>query len=112
MSRTLPEENNPQPEAENLNSSTEDHLDWNQQNNNQLRSLNLSRGKRTGVFPYSATEKDCVDNAECAICLEEFEVSAEMGRLECFCRFHLKCIRDWFETRPGQCPVHQHCSGY
>ncbi|KAH8657521.1 FYVE zinc finger-domain-containing protein [Tricladium varicosporioides] len=68
--------------------------------------------RRTGVFPYIATEKDCVDDAECTICLEEFEVGVEMGRLECFCRFHLKCIRDWFETKPGQCPVHQHGGGY
>lgn len=68
--------------------------------------------RRTGVFPYMATEKDCVDDAECTICLEEFEVGVEMGRLECFCRFHLKCIRDWFETKPGQCPVHQHGGGY
>ena len=68
--------------------------------------------RRTGVFPYTATEKDCVDDAECTICLEEFEVGVEMGRLECFCRFHRKCIRDWFVTRPGQCPVHQHGGGY
>ncbi|CAG8955468.1 hypothetical protein HYFRA_00010335 [Hymenoscyphus fraxineus] len=68
--------------------------------------------RRTGVFPYVATEKDCVDDAECTICLEEFEVGVEMGRLECFCRFHLRCIRDWFGSRPGQCPVHQHGGGY
>ncbi|KAK2072824.1 hypothetical protein P8C59_007155 [Phyllachora maydis] len=29
--------------------------------------------RRTGMFPYMATEKDCVDSAECTICLEEFE---------------------------------------
>ncbi|KAG9238805.1 hypothetical protein BJ875DRAFT_4074 [Amylocarpus encephaloides] len=68
--------------------------------------------RRTGVFPYIATEKDCVDDAECTICLEEFEVGIEMGRLECFCRFHLKCIRHWFGSKPGQCPVHQHAGGY
>jgi hypothetical protein len=68
--------------------------------------------RRTGVFPYIATEKDCVDDAECTICLEEFEVGVEMGRLECFCRFHLRCIRDWFGSKPGQCPVHQHGGGY
>ncbi|KAL2065007.1 hypothetical protein VTL71DRAFT_4147 [Oculimacula yallundae] len=68
--------------------------------------------RRTGVFPYKATEKDCIDDAECTICLEEFEVGEDMGRLECFCRFHLKCIREWFVNRPGQCPVHQHGAGY
>lgn len=68
--------------------------------------------RRTGVFPYQATEKDCVDDAECTICLEEFIPGVEMGRLECFCRFHLHCIRQWFENHPGQCPVHQHGAGY
>lgn len=68
--------------------------------------------RRTGVFPYKASEKDCVDDAECTICLEEFEVGEEMGRLECFCRFHLRCIRQWFELHHGQCPVHQHDGGY
>jgi hypothetical protein len=62
--------------------------------------------RRTGVFPYKATEKDCVDDAECTICLEEFEVGQDMGRLECFCRFHLHCIREWFVNHYGQCPVH------
>jgi len=66
------------------------------------------QGRRSGVFPYSATEKDCVDSAECTICLEEFEVGVPMGRLECFCRFHMKCIKEWFVNHPGQCPVHQH----
>jgi hypothetical protein len=34
-----------------------------------------------------------------------------MGRLECFCRFHLHCIREWFVNHYGQCPVH-HQSAY
>lgn len=65
-----------------------------------------NRGRRSGVFPYKATEKDCIDDAECTICMEEYEVGEEMGRLECFCRYHLRCIQGWFETHPGQCPVH------
>ncbi|KAI9166928.1 hypothetical protein HJFPF1_03043 [Paramyrothecium foliicola] len=28
--------------------------------------------RRTGMYAYSATEKDCIDDAECTICLEEF----------------------------------------
>lgn len=67
--------------------------------------------RRTGMFIYRASEKDCVDDAECTICLEEFEVGASMARLECFCRFHKKCIQDWFVDHPGRCPVHQH-DGY
>ncbi|KFY35754.1 hypothetical protein V494_05597 [Pseudogymnoascus sp. VKM F-4513 (FW-928)] len=64
--------------------------------------------RRTGMFPYKATEKDCVDDAECTICLEEFEVGVQMARLECLCRFHEKCIRSWWEGKPGRCPVHGH----
>lgn len=67
--------------------------------------------RRTGMFPYKATEKDCVDDAECTICLEEFEVGVGMARLECLCRFHSRCIREWFVNHPGRCPVHQH-DGY
>ncbi|KAI5927717.1 FYVE zinc finger-domain-containing protein [Camillea tinctor] len=69
--------------------------------------------RRTGMFPYLATEKDCVDSAECTICLEEFEVGVPMARLECLCRFHRSCINEWFVDHPGRCPVHQHDSfGY
>lgn len=69
--------------------------------------------RRTGMFPYVATEKDCVDSAECTICLEEFEVGVRMARLECLCRFHRDCISAWFINHPGRCPVHQHDSfGY
>ncbi|KAI2618355.1 FYVE-domain-containing protein [Hypoxylon sp. NC1633] len=69
--------------------------------------------RRTGMFPYLATEKDCVDSAECTICLEEFEAGVPMARLECLCRFHRSCITAWFRDHPGRCPVHQHDSfGY
>jgi len=64
--------------------------------------------RRTGMFPYTATEKDCVDSAECSICLEEFEVGVPMARLECLCRFHRMCIDAWWERHPGRCPMHQH----
>ncbi|KAK5630011.1 hypothetical protein RRF57_005726 [Xylaria bambusicola] len=69
--------------------------------------------RRTRMFPYIATEKDCVNDAECTICLEEFQVGDEMARLECFCRFHRSCIDSWFIGHPGRCPIHQHDSfGY
>ncbi|KAI1366746.1 hypothetical protein F5Y08DRAFT_300400 [Xylaria arbuscula] len=69
--------------------------------------------RRTRMFPYVATEKDCVNDAECTICLEEFQVGDEMARLECFCRFHRSCIDSWFVGHPGRCPIHQHDSfGY
>ena len=70
--------------------------------------LPLPPPRRTGMFPYVATEKDCVDSAECSICLEEFEVGVAMARLECLCRFHRACINAWWERHPGRCPMHQH----
>jgi hypothetical protein len=64
--------------------------------------------RRTGMYKYVATEKDCIDDAECTICLEEFAVGVGMARLECLCRFHRSCISAWFVNHPGRCPVHQH----
>ncbi|KJZ79032.1 hypothetical protein HIM_01805 [Hirsutella minnesotensis 3608] len=64
--------------------------------------------RRTGMYTYAATEKDCIDDAECTICLEEFTVGVAMARLECLCRFHKACISAWFVNHPGRCPVHQH----
>ncbi|RSL52876.1 hypothetical protein CEP53_007947 [Fusarium sp. AF-6] len=64
--------------------------------------------RRTGMYTYLATEKDCIDDAECTICLEEFTVGVPMARLECLCRFHRVCISSWFVKHPGRCPVHQH----
>ncbi|KAK8166187.1 FYVE zinc finger-domain-containing protein [Phyllosticta citrichinensis] len=74
-----------------------------------------SRGRRRathGMLRYRATEKDCVDEKgepqECIICFEEFQEGDEMGRLECFCKFHRACIRSWWDTKgDGSCPTHQ-----
>lgn len=45
-----------------------------------------------GMLRYRATEKDCLDETgnpqECIICFEDFKEGDEMGRLECFCKFH------------------------
>ncbi|OAQ84450.1 A kinase anchor protein [Purpureocillium lilacinum] len=68
----------------------------------------LPAPRRTGMYSYAATEKDCIDDAECTICLEEFTVGVAMARLECLCRFHRACISAWFVNHPGRCPVHQH----
>lgn len=65
-----------------------------------------------GMFPYTATEKDCVDDegheAECIICLEDFEAGDKMARLVCWCKFHEKCIKEWWDKKGrGACPTHQ-----
>ncbi|KAI1765283.1 FYVE-domain-containing protein [Hypoxylon sp. FL1150] len=70
------------------------------------RSRNREPRRSDLMFPYSATEKDCVDSAECTICLEEFVVGVPMARLECLCRFHKSCIEQWFHRHRGRCPVH------
>jgi len=59
-----------------------------------------------GMYPYIATEKDCVDEegneAECVICFEEFEAGDKMARLVCWCKFHeVSCIM--FSEGKGFC---------
>ncbi|KAL9030438.1 MAG: hypothetical protein Q9196_001443 [Gyalolechia fulgens] len=59
---------------------------------NALGPTGSERRRVAGMVTYSATEKDCVgeggEPAECVICFEEFEQGMEMGRLECFCKYH------------------------
>lgn len=44
---------------------------------------------------------------ECLICLEDLQPGDKVGRLECLCVFHYKCIKDWFNKKGyGECPVH------
>lgn len=51
-------------------------------------------------------EKDLQDS-ECVICLEDLKPGDKVGRLECLCVFHYKCIKDWFNKKGyGECPVH------
>lgn len=66
-----------------------------------------------GMAVFHATEKDCIAEEdgqlpECQICLDEFEVGQELGRMECLCKFHRRCIRSWWDTKgTGSCPTHQ-----
>ena len=65
-----------------------------------------------GMAVYKATEKDCTNEEgeaqECVICFEEFQPGDEMGRMECLCKFHRLCIRQWWDTKgTGSCPTHQ-----
>ncbi|OJJ51734.1 hypothetical protein ASPZODRAFT_57161 [Penicilliopsis zonata CBS 506.65] len=62
------------------------------------------------MVTFTATEKDCLGQegsaAECTICMEEYEVGQPLVRLECLCKFHRRCIVEWFE-RKEECPVHK-----
>ncbi len=47
------------------------------------------------------------EDNECIICMEGFKPGDKIGRLECLCCFHYKCIRDWFKHKGRcECPVH------
>ncbi|EMC99865.1 hypothetical protein BAUCODRAFT_119431 [Baudoinia panamericana UAMH 10762] len=64
-----------------------------------------------GMFVYRAGEKDCIDDSgqqtECVICFEEFQPGDELGRMECLCKFHRACLRQWWDTKGvGNCPTH------
>lgn len=49
---------------------------------------------------------ESLDN-ECVICLEDLKPGDKVGRLECLCVFHYKCIKDWFNKKGSrECPVH------
>ncbi|KAL4930481.1 phosphatidylinositol-3-phosphate-binding ubiquitin-protein ligase [Aspergillus undulatus] len=62
------------------------------------------------MLAFTATEKDCMSQdgteQECTICMEEYEVGQSLVRLECLCKFHKRCIVEWFE-RKKECPVHK-----
>ncbi|PKY00520.1 FYVE-domain-containing protein [Aspergillus campestris IBT 28561] len=61
------------------------------------------------MVAYTATEKDCLGEegvAECTICMEEYAEGEVLVRLECLCKFHQRCIVEWFE-RKKECPVHK-----
>lgn len=62
------------------------------------------------MLPFTASEKDCVDEdgtrQECSICFVEYDVGDHLARLECLCKFHRACIVEWFSRKP-ECPVHK-----
>lgn len=63
---------------------------------------------QVGLLHSTATvqaEKD--DEDECVICLDDLKPGDKVGRLECLCVFHYRCIKDWFNKKGyGECPVH------
>lgn len=62
------------------------------------------------MISFPATEKDCLGQdggtQECTICMEDYEVGQSLVRLECLCKFHKRCIAEWF-GRKRECPVHK-----
>lgn len=59
------------------------------------------------MIVYKLPEKEAKGLDECVICFEEFHRNDSVGRLECLCVYHEKCILDWFARKgAGECPVH------
>lgn len=51
--------------------------------------------------------KESAALGDCMICYEDFEPGQTIGRLECMCVFHEKCILEWFGRKGlGSCPLH------
>lgn len=56
---------------------------------------------------YKLPEREAKSLGECVICLDDFHSGDSVGRLECLCVYHEKCILDWFSRKgAGECPVH------
>lgn len=71
------------------------------------QSLEFNIGSITSNSTFQQEEKDLGEENECVICLEELKPGDKVGRLECLCVFHYKCIKDWFNKKGyGECPVH------
>lgn len=52
-------------------------------------------------------DHDLPEEKECGICFGNFKTGQSVGRLECLCIYHEKCILDWFMRKGvGECPVH------
>jgi hypothetical protein len=63
------------------------------------------RNNRMVVRKLTPDDKEI--GGECLICFEEYLPDQKVGRLECLCVFHERCILDWFSRKgPGSCPVH------
>lgn len=63
------------------------------------------RANRMIIYRLSGREAQGLE--ECVICFEEFTAGEAVGRLECLCVYHEKCILDWFARKgAGECPVH------
>lgn len=81
----------------------------------QSRPVIPSRQPAEDVVPlryvsFELTDNDKMLGEECPICFEEYEQGQSIARLECWCVFHLSCIRAWKDQKAGTggCPLHFH----
>lgn len=77
-------------------------------------SLPLSRPVPDAVplryVAFELTDSDKMVGDECPICFEEYQTGQVIARLECWCVFHVHCIKAWKNQRAGTggCPLHFH----
>lgn len=63
---------------------------------------NPTMKNRMLVYKISKKKDDNNENqeySECPICFEEMLPGQKVGRLECLCVFHYKCIKSWFAKK-------------
>ncbi|XP_017213655.1 RING finger protein 122 [Danio rerio] len=65
------------------------------------QARNVRAGYKMVVFKDEAVDEHVVT---CAVCLEDFRMSDELGLLACKHAFHKRCLLDWLEIRCS-CPM-------
>lgn len=63
------------------------------------------------TIPRSKKNKESESYRECPICFEDMLPGEKVGRLECLCLFHYKCIKSWF-AKKTQKMKESNCSAY
>jgi len=56
------------------------------------------------VRRYSGRNDPLKENAQCAICMEDYAAGAQLGTLKCFHTFHQGCLLKWLQSN-AVCPI-------
>ncbi|KAI5969191.1 hypothetical protein CANMA_001744 [Candida margitis] len=73
----------------------------------QYENIGVAESASASLDTSLLLPQEKVEEEECVICLEDLKPGDKVGRLECLCVFHYKCIKDWFNKKGyGECPVH------
>lgn len=74
----------------------------------QFSSSPGARSRRNRMILSRLPLKESQTLGECPVCYEDFKPGDAIGRLECLCVFHEKCILEWFARKGvGSCPIHE-----
>lgn len=95
----------PKPIFENIPDNADRSDEPVENQDDQVQQVGSVQSNQT--IPQSSEKKEDIVENECVICLEDLKPGDKVGRLECLCVFHYKCIKDWFNKKGyGECPVH------